>query len=51
VNFTQQVNFSLLDLSGKFILEDKSNKLETNDLPKGMYLLRYENKTEKLVIQ
>lgn len=51
LNFTQQVNFTLLDLSGKLILEDKSNKLETSDLPKGMYLLRYENKTEKLVIQ
>ena len=51
IRFSESTQFTLLDVSGKIIQENKSNRLETLGLPKGVYLVRYENKTEKLIIQ
>ena len=51
VNFTKVVNYTLLNSAGKIIQEQKGNSIDITDLSKGIYLVRYDNKTEKLVIQ
>lgn len=49
--FTKKVSSSLFNTSGKLISTQNSNRIDVSDLPKGIYIVHYANKSEKLVIQ
>ncbi len=51
VHFSEAVSFTLMDVRGKIIAQERTNEIKTMGLPKGIYFVRYDNKIEKLVIQ
>ncbi|MEN8927322.1 MAG: choice-of-anchor B family protein [Flavobacteriales bacterium] len=50
VNFTERVNFTLVDVSGKVIMNDKAKSFSTNQLSSGVYVIHYSNKSVKLIV-
>lgn len=50
VSFTERINFTLVDVSGKTILSDFSKSFSTQGLKSGVYIVYYNNKSVKLII-
>jgi choice-of-anchor B domain-containing protein len=50
VNFSNKVNFALIDVSGKTVLNDYSNSFSTSKLSSGVYFIHYNNKSVKLIV-
>lgn len=50
VNFSNKLNFNLIDVSGKTIFSAYSNSFSTSKLSSGVYFIHYNNKSVKLIV-
>ena len=49
--FSEKVSSTLFNVKGKTISRQSTNRIDISNLPKGVYLVQYDNRTDKLVIQ
>ena len=50
VNFSNKIVFTIVDVSGKTILNDYSDSFSTSELSTGVYIIHYNNKSVKLIV-
>lgn len=50
VQFTEKVSYKVMDITGKVIMENYSSSIPTQGLSKGSYLIQFDGKVEKLIV-
>ena len=50
VNFSYSTNYQIFDATGKIVASGLGSKVKTDTFSKGIYLVKFGNKTEKLII-